>query len=59
MGTQPELIPALKQAGVKVCADTELGCFRLGRPLVTEMQRAVEHSHYSGIFAGLFWTVVF
>jgi hypothetical protein len=42
-----QLIPALKQAGVKVCADTELGCFRLGRPVVTEMQRAVEHSRFT------------
>jgi hypothetical protein len=44
---QNQLIPALKQAGVKVCADSELGCFRLGRPLLTEMQRAVEHSRFT------------
>lgn len=44
---QNQLIPALKQAGVKVCADSELGCFRLGRPLLTEMQRAVEYSRFT------------
>ena len=38
-------VPALKAVGLRVCLDDT--CFRLGRPLVKEMERAVEQSRYT------------
>lgn len=40
-----DLVPALKTAGLKVCLDDS--CFRLGRPIVSEMERAVLESRYT------------
>lgn len=39
------LVPGLEAEGIKVCIDYR--DFRLGAPLIAEMQRAVEQSHYS------------
>ncbi len=39
------LVPALRGAGLSVCLDED--CFRLGEPLVTEMERAVLESRYT------------
>lgn len=39
------LVPRLKAEGLRVCIDYT--CFRLGRPLILEMARAVEESRYT------------
>lgn len=39
------LVPRLEAEGLHVCVD--FNCFRLGRPLVLEMARAVEESRYT------------
>lgn len=39
------LIPALQDAGLEVCADYL--SFRLGRPVIREMERAVESSRFT------------
>jgi len=39
------LVPRLEAADLKICIDFRN--FRLGSPLVTEMTRAVEESHYT------------
>jgi hypothetical protein len=40
-----KLVPRLEAEGLRVCIDYR--CFRLGRMLVTEMERAVESSRYT------------
>lgn len=39
------LVRHLRAEGLRVCVDYE--CFRLGAPLIHEMERAVEHSRYT------------
>jgi hypothetical protein len=39
------LVPRLKAEGLRVCVDYE--SFRLGAPLIKEMERAVEQSRYT------------
>ena len=39
------LLPRLKIEGLRVCIDQQ--CFRLGAPLVKEMERAVKQSRYT------------
>ena len=39
------LVPRFEAEGLRVCLD--IHCFQLGRPLVTEMARAVEESRYT------------
>jgi hypothetical protein len=39
------LVPRLRRDGVVVCLDDE--CFRLGAPLIREIERAVESSRYT------------
>lgn len=39
------LVPRLEADGLRVCIDYK--CFRLGRPLVLEMERAVQESRYT------------
>lgn len=39
------LVPRLEADGLRVCVDYK--CFRLGRPLVLEMERAVQESRYT------------
>lgn len=40
-----QLVPALKTARLRVCLDDT--CFRLGRPVIMEMERAVLESRYT------------
>ncbi len=39
------LVPRLEGAGLRVCVDYR--CFRLGAPVIREMERAVEESCYT------------
>ena len=40
-----QLVPRLREDGLLVCLDDD--CFRLGAPLVLEMERAVQASRYT------------
>jgi hypothetical protein len=42
---QKRLVPALRERGVSVCIDTE--AFRLGHPILREMERAVRESRFT------------
>ena len=43
--TRDVLVPRLEAGGLSVCIDIQ--CFRLGVPVITEMERAVQESRYT------------
>lgn len=42
-----QLVPALKEAGLRVCYDRDYKCFRAGEPIINSMQNAVVNSRYT------------